>query len=42
VVTNATTGATRITGTGGTDELVRFEVLQFADATLTFSGGVWA
>ncbi len=42
VVTDAATGATRVVGVDGIDELVRFEVLQFADATLTFSGGVWA
>jgi YVTN family beta-propeller protein len=42
VVTNAATGATTITGADGTDDVVRFEALKFADATLTYSGGVWA
>lgn len=41
-VLDAASGRTSLVGTGGIDELVRFEVLQFADATLSFAGGVWA
>lgn len=41
-VLDAATGRTSITGADGADEVVRFEQLRFADATLSFAGGVWA
>jgi YVTN family beta-propeller protein len=42
IVLDAATGLTIVTGTDGVDTLVRFEALAFDDATLTYSGGIWA